>query len=84
MAQHGAYKEVIVETYREGGGITGIHVRPAAGQPFPQSLRVECSKRLITDYPVGTRFKITAKLTDRQGEGEFLYSSYRWKFEVVR
>lgn len=84
MAQHGAYKEVIVETYREGGGITGIHVRPAAGQAFPQSLRVECSKRLITDYPVRTRFKILAKLTDRQGEGEFLYSSYKWKFEVVR
>lgn len=77
MAKHGDYKEVIVESFmadRTSGLHGGIHIRPIAGQPFPQSLRVECSKRLSTDYPVGTRFKIRAKLTDKEGEGEFLYT----------
>jgi hypothetical protein len=34
-------------------------------------------------YPVGTRFRIWAKLTDREGCGQFLYTSWRWKFEVL-
>lgn len=86
MAQHGDYKEVIVESFsadRTGGLHGGIHIRPIADQPFPQSLQVECSKRLMTDYPVGTRFKIRAKITDREGEGDFLYTYFGWPVEVL-
>ncbi|SPU42441.1 hypothetical protein [Brevundimonas diminuta] len=34
-------------------------------------------------YKVGTIFRIKAKLTDREGGGKFLYSSWRWPFDVV-
>ena len=47
-------------------------------------MRVECSKQLMRDYPVGTKFRIKAKLTDREDGGEFLYSYFGWKFEDRR
>lgn len=87
MALDGDYKEVIVESYRatSTGGLHGeVHVRPAPGQFYPQSLRVECAKRISTDYPVGTRFKMRVKLTDREGRGEFLYSHFGWPVEVLK
>jgi hypothetical protein len=80
------YFDVIVESYKpeNTSGLHGeIHIRPVQGQRFPTTLRVECSKDLSTKYPVGTKFRIKAKLTDREGEGEFLYSYYRWKPEVL-
>ena len=82
-----AYIDVIVESYEPSStsGLHGsVHIRPVAGQGYSPDLRVECSKDLSTKYPVGTKFKIKAKLTDRKGEGEFLYSSYRWRFEVLK
>ena len=87
MAQHGDYKEIIVESFRPASksGLHGeVHMRPAPGQFYPQSLKVECAKRLTRDYPVGTRFKIRVKLTDREGEGEYLYSYFGWPVEVVK
>jgi hypothetical protein len=82
------YEWVEVESFiadRTSGLHGGVHVRPAPGGPYSTDLRVECSKSLSdTDrYPVGTRFRIWAKLTDREGGGQFLYSSYRWKYDVV-
>ena len=80
------YKLVVVESFepKDRNGRHGkIHVRPVPGQPFPTTLSVECSKRLSTDYPVGTRFRIWAKLTDREGGGQFLYSFHGWKYEVL-
>ena len=79
------YRTVMVESYRESGsGLHGdIHIRPLTSEGFPRGMRVECSKVLIRDFPVGTRFRIKAKLTDKEGGGEFLYSYFGWKFEVV-
>lgn len=80
------YKMVLVESYRpeSTSGLHGnIHIRPSPGQGFPKSMHVECAKELSRNYPVGTVFRIKAKLTDREGQGEFLYSYYGWKFEVV-
>lgn len=62
----------------------GVHIRPAAGQGIPITLHVECSKKLSKDYPVGTKFRIRAKLTDREGGGEYLYSYFRWPVEVLK
>jgi len=80
------YQMVLVESYL-ADSTSGLHgkvrIRPRPGQGFPTSMHVECSKDLSRKYPVGTTFRIKAKLTDREGEGEFLYSYYRWKFEVV-
>jgi hypothetical protein len=86
MAQPNPYEEVIVESYcpASTSGLHGaIHVRPAPGGKYPQTLHVECSKRLVTDYPVGTRFRIRAKLTDREGGGQYLYSYFGWKYAVI-
>ena len=36
-----------------------------------------------TSHPAGTVFRITGKLTDREGGTPFLYTSYRWAYTVV-
>lgn len=48
-------------------------------------LHVECSKGLSDTkrHPLGTVFRIKAKLTDREGGREFLYSYWGWDYEVV-
>lgn len=75
------YDWIEVESFIPGK--TGAaHIRPVPGGPHPTHLRVECSKALSRNYPVGTRFRIKAKLTDMQGT-PFLYSSWQWKYEVV-
>lgn len=86
MAQANPYKFVIVESYfpASTAGLHGpVHIRPIEGQEFPTSLHVECSKELSERYPVGTRFRLKAKLTDREGGQPFLYSSWRWNYEVL-
>jgi hypothetical protein len=88
MAKSGNYKSVIVETFCPSvttGRHGLVHVRPAKRQAFPQELFVECSKDLIDTerFPVGTKFRLSAKLTDREGGTPFLYSYYRWGYEVV-
>ncbi len=78
---------VVVESFMPSatsGLHGGVHIRPTAGQGIPTTLHVECSKKLSTDYPVGTKFRIQAKLTDRGGGGEYLYSYFRWHFDVLR
>ena len=79
MAKSSAYRHVIVESFipRDPSGRHGlVHIRPIPGQVFSPKLFVECSKRLVDTekYPVGTKFKLSAKLTDRQGGTAFLYA----------
>jgi len=79
------YQQVVVETYvaRKSGKTSKIHVRPVDGEPYPTTMDVECSRPMRKDHPVGTRFRIYAKVTDREGGKPFLYSSYKWPYEVV-
>lgn len=88
MAKAGEpYRMVVVESYVPPftSGLHGnVHIRPIAGQGLPTTLHVECSRELIKLHPVGTRFEIQAKLTDRAGSGEYLYSHHRWKYKVVK
>jgi hypothetical protein len=80
------YVEILVESFvplSTAGRHGLVHVRPVRGQVFDDALYVECSKELSHEYPVGTKFLIRAKLTDREGGGEFLYSHYRWPFKVL-
>ena len=88
MAQESEYHTIIVESFypKDTSGRHGlVHVRPAKHQIFPQSLFVECSRDLVntTLHPVGTKFRIKVKLTDREGGTNFLYNSYRWPYYVV-
>ncbi|WLQ16558.1 hypothetical protein O5O45_11565 [Hahella aquimaris] len=86
MAKDNHYETVLVESYipHDLSGKHGkVHIRPVSGGKYPVTLNVECSKKLSRNYPVGTKFKLQAKLTDREGGGEFLYSYHGWKYEVV-
>ena len=81
-----SYRMVLVESYvaSETSGLHGaIHIRPCPDQGLPTDMHVECSKQLSRLYPAGTIFRIRAKVTDREGGGEFLYSYHGWKHEVV-
>jgi len=81
------YQLVLVESYAPSAtsGLHGeIHIRPCEGQGYPTDMHVSCAKELKRDYPVGTRFRIKAKLTDRGSGGEYLYSHHQSKYEVVR
>lgn len=80
------YRMIVVESFvpANTSGLHGsVHIRPVAGQDISTTLHVECSKRLSVDYPVGTKFRLRAKLTDREGGGEYLYSYPRWPVEVL-
>ena len=70
-----AYRDVAVESVidpRSGQ----LQIRPMAGQAFAPSLPVHCSRRLtdLAHYRAGTRFLLSAKLTDRLGGPQFLYA----------
>jgi hypothetical protein len=70
-----AYREVAVESVidpRTGA----LRIRPMAGQAFSPALPVHCSRELTDParYPAGTRFLLSAKLTDRKGGPPFLYA----------
>ena len=69
-----AYRDVAVESFVDPrSGI--LRIRPMAGQAFAPSLAVQCSRKLVDAalHPPGTRFLVTAKLTDRLGGTPFLY-----------
>jgi hypothetical protein len=80
------YVLVEVDSYMpsQTSGLHGkVHIRPRPGQGYPTTMHVECAKGLSNDFPVGTKFQITAKLMDREGTGEFLYSYFGWKPKVI-
>lgn len=70
-----AYRELVVESAldpRSGKP----RIRPVSGQAFATDMRVQCSRSLLDTerYPVGTRFLLSARITDRQGGEPFLYA----------
>jgi hypothetical protein len=69
-----AYREVAVESFVDARG--KLRLRPMAGQAFAPSLPVHAARALLESarYPAGSRFLINAKLTDRLGGPQFLYS----------
>jgi hypothetical protein len=75
----------IVETFIAHGekSRSPIRVRPVAGQGLSPTMRVECSKSMRTAYPIGQKFCINAKITQRLGSPDFLYSSYRDEWNPV-
>lgn len=70
-----AYREVAVESALDARS-GRVRIRPVPGQAYSTSLRVQCARALSDPerYPVGTRFLISAKLTDRQGGEPYLYA----------
>jgi hypothetical protein len=86
MAKTTPYHLIEVESFyaeSTSGRHGKIHMRPVAGQPlFPPHLFVECSRTLLKNYPVGTRFRIKAKLSYMQGT-PFIYSYFGWPYQVL-
>ena len=82
------YSYIIVESYKpkNTSGLHGdVHIKPKAGQePFTEDMHVECSKELSKNYEIGTRFKIKAKITNKEGGQPFAYSHYSWPYEVFK
>jgi hypothetical protein len=70
-----AYREVAVESVFDARS-GQLRIRPMAGQAFAPSLPVHCSRALSDParYPPGTRFLLSAKLTDRKGGPQFLFA----------
>jgi len=79
------YFDIIIETILNIGepAAERVRARPVAGQGFPTSMRVECSSRMRESHPIGTKLRIRAKVTNREGGTEFLYSHYSWPYDVV-
>ncbi len=83
------YSYIIVESYipKVRTGKHGeVHARPIAGQePFETTMMVSCNPNIEdkTLHPVGTRFKIKAKITSRNGGTPYVYSNHTWDYVVV-
>jgi hypothetical protein len=75
MAVKKDYSEIIVESFipDNTSGLHGIvHIHPLENQnPFLPNMHVECAKELSNDYPLGTKFRIQAKITSRNGGKPF-------------
>lgn len=61
-----------------------VEIRPLPGQAFSPALPVQCSRRLrdTSLYPLGSKFLLSAKLTDRMQGPPFLYA-YHGDADVV-
>jgi len=70
-----AYREVAVESALDARS-GKPRIRPVSGQAFATDMQVQCSRRLLDTerYPVGTRFLLSVRITDRQGGAPFLYA----------
>ncbi|PKO51803.1 MAG: hypothetical protein CVU27_05355 [Betaproteobacteria bacterium HGW-Betaproteobacteria-20] len=45
-------------------------------------MKVECSASMRERHPIGTKFKVWAKIKDTV-DAPHLYTSWQWKYEVV-
>lgn len=79
------YHNIVVESFMgpDSQGRQRPQIRPVRGQIFDHNLKVECSMALLDNYPLGTRFRIRAKLTAMQGT-PFVYSYFGWRYDVVK
>ncbi len=69
-----AYRDVAVQSVADPrSGV--LRLRPMPGQAFAPTLPVQGARRMldVAQYPAGTRFLVSAKLTDRLGGPPFLY-----------
>ena len=74
-----AYRQVLVESFippNSTGRRAPVQIRPVQGQAYSSTLAVQCASRLTDTrrFPVGTKFLLLAKMTDRLGGTPFLYA----------
>ena len=80
-----AHHQVIVESYYavKSGKSTRVHVRPVAGQGYDTKMDVRCRRDMRDVHPIGTKFLIWAKLTDKEGGKPFLSTFHGGPYEVI-
>jgi predicted transcriptional regulator len=79
-----AYRKLAIETYLSIGESSSksVRARPLAGQGLSVDMHVECSSKMRLKHPIGTVFIIRAKITNREGGPDFVYTSWQWPYVV--
>lgn len=79
------YRQIIIETYAgpSRGHHGKIRARPIAGEFYPSTMDVSCSKTMRSSHPVSTKFRIYAREMSREGSPPYLYTGPRWPYEIV-
>jgi hypothetical protein len=74
--------QVVVETFLNLGEPSSAtrRVRVVAGQGYPSTVRVECSKAMRHAHPLGQKFLLDVKWKVILGATDCLYSNYRDKW----
>ena len=82
-ARHDWY---LIQTYAAHGepSSSRVRARPVAGQGLPLTMKVECSRRMRREFPVGTVFRVKAQVVENANGTCFLHTHSDWLFEVVR
>ena len=74
----GPYRPLVVESFEllsTSGHRDPVQIRPAPGQPYPSSMLLECSRRMVDSsvYPVGTMFLAWVRVKQKSGCRPHLY-----------
>jgi hypothetical protein len=79
------YYDVLAQTFLNPGENTNakIRIKPYPGQGLSEDLRIACNRKMREQHPVGTIFKLTVKVTRKEGGTPFLYCNYNWDYEVL-
>lgn len=85
IGPYSQYRQVVIETYYgpDRGHHGSIRARPVAGEFYPTTMNVECSKAMRSNHKIGTKFRIYARETSRENGAAFLYTHYSWPYEVI-
>lgn len=78
------YRDIVIETYAaiNENSSSKIRARPVKGQGLDTGLKVECSKTMREKFPLGSKIKVRAKITNRQGT-IFVYTRYDWDHRLM-
>jgi hypothetical protein len=79
------YRQIIIQT-REGpsrGHHGSVRAHPVAGQGYPTTTKVSCSKAMRELHKIGTKFRVYAREISREGGPLFLYTGPDWPYEIV-
>lgn len=68
---------VVIESYLDNQNKKGqIRLRPSMNQGFPQNIHVSCSREKRKSFPIGTRFKMDLKVSQKS-DGKFYLKSLK-------
>lgn len=62
---------------------TRLRMRPLPGQGLDTEMLVECDRSMREQFPLGTVFLLSAKITNRLGGTPFLYSYFNRPYAVA-